>query len=339
MIALQHRPELLILDEPTSGLDPLVQQSFYELVREAQAEGRTVFLSSHILSEVEKTCDRVAIIRDGAAGQGRPHRRRCATSPTTRWSCGSPTARARPTRSRPRRRLRRRASTTTRSGCGSRADHAGRPGRRALRAARLREPRAVARGDVPRRSTAGEAAEEERHDRRARPRRAGRRRRTDDLGRSAGSTASAASTRRRSATRALALIIVVRPDRGAAAPLERHRVRRGLHDRRVAARSSQTSSARLPPAMAGVYGNPFPISIETLGGSIAWKTARVARAHAPRCGRSSRCRGRSPARSGAGASSSSRRRRSASAGSRSRSSPRTSTGDGDRRRRHDARAR
>ena len=62
VIALQHRPELLVLDEPTSGLDPLVQQSFYELVREAQAEGRTVFLSSHILSEVEKTCDRVAII-------------------------------------------------------------------------------------------------------------------------------------------------------------------------------------------------------------------------------------------------------------------------------------
>jgi ABC-2 type transport system ATP-binding protein len=65
VIALQHRPELLILDEPTSGLDPLVQQSFYELVREAKTEGRTVFLSSHILSEVERTCDRVAIIRDG----------------------------------------------------------------------------------------------------------------------------------------------------------------------------------------------------------------------------------------------------------------------------------
>ncbi len=65
VIALQHRPELLILDEPTSGLDPLVQQSFYSLVREAKAEGRTVFLSSHILSEVERTCDRVAIIRDG----------------------------------------------------------------------------------------------------------------------------------------------------------------------------------------------------------------------------------------------------------------------------------
>jgi ABC-2 type transport system ATP-binding protein len=65
VIALQHQPELLILDEPTSGLDPLVQQSFFELVREAKAEGRTVFLSSHILSEVEKTCDRVAIIREG----------------------------------------------------------------------------------------------------------------------------------------------------------------------------------------------------------------------------------------------------------------------------------
>ena len=65
VIALQHKPELLILDEPTSGLDPLVQQSFFELVREAQAAGRTVFLSSHILSEVERTCGRVAIIRDG----------------------------------------------------------------------------------------------------------------------------------------------------------------------------------------------------------------------------------------------------------------------------------
>ncbi|HEV2005335.1 MAG TPA: ABC transporter ATP-binding protein [Candidatus Limnocylindrales bacterium] len=64
--ALQHQPELLILDEPTSGLDPLVQQSFYELVREARAAGRTVFLSSHILGEVERTCDRVAIIRDGS---------------------------------------------------------------------------------------------------------------------------------------------------------------------------------------------------------------------------------------------------------------------------------
>ena len=63
--ALQHRPELLILDEPTAGLDPLVQQTFNELLFEAKAEGRTVFLSSHIISEVERTCDRVAIIRDG----------------------------------------------------------------------------------------------------------------------------------------------------------------------------------------------------------------------------------------------------------------------------------
>jgi ABC-type multidrug transport system ATPase subunit len=65
VVALQHRPELLVLDEPTSGLDPLVQQTFFEVLREAVAEGRTVFLSSHVLSEVEKTCDRVAIIREG----------------------------------------------------------------------------------------------------------------------------------------------------------------------------------------------------------------------------------------------------------------------------------
>jgi ABC-2 type transport system ATP-binding protein len=65
VIALQHRPDLLMLDEPTSGLDPLVQQEFFAVIREAKSEGRTVFMSSHILSEVEKTCDRVAIIRDG----------------------------------------------------------------------------------------------------------------------------------------------------------------------------------------------------------------------------------------------------------------------------------
>ena len=65
IVALQHRPDLLVLDEPTSGLDPLVQQTFYEVIRETKAEGRTIFLSSHILSEVEKTCDRVAIIREG----------------------------------------------------------------------------------------------------------------------------------------------------------------------------------------------------------------------------------------------------------------------------------
>jgi ABC-type multidrug transport system ATPase subunit len=65
VIALQHRPDLLVLDEPTSGLDPLVQQTFFQVLRETVAEGRTAFLSSHILGEVERTCDRVAIIRDG----------------------------------------------------------------------------------------------------------------------------------------------------------------------------------------------------------------------------------------------------------------------------------
>jgi ABC-2 type transport system ATP-binding protein len=65
IIALQHRPDLLILDEPTSGLDPLVQQTFFEVLRDVVAEGRTAVLSSHILDEVERTCDRVAIIREG----------------------------------------------------------------------------------------------------------------------------------------------------------------------------------------------------------------------------------------------------------------------------------
>jgi ABC-2 type transport system ATP-binding protein len=61
-----HRPDLLLLDEPTAGLDPLVQQTFNELLREVVTEGRTVFLSSHILSEVQRLADRVAIIREGS---------------------------------------------------------------------------------------------------------------------------------------------------------------------------------------------------------------------------------------------------------------------------------
>jgi ABC-2 type transport system ATP-binding protein len=64
--AFMHRPRLLILDEPTSGLDPLNQQEFDRMVIEARDQGRTVFLSSHVLSEVEKTCSRVGIIRDGS---------------------------------------------------------------------------------------------------------------------------------------------------------------------------------------------------------------------------------------------------------------------------------
>jgi ABC-2 type transport system ATP-binding protein len=63
--AFMHRPRLLILDEPTSGLDPLNQLEFDRMVKEVRNEGRTVFLSSHVLSEVEKTCTRVGIIRDG----------------------------------------------------------------------------------------------------------------------------------------------------------------------------------------------------------------------------------------------------------------------------------
>ena len=63
--ALQHDPELAILDEPTEGLDPLMQHAFYGILDDLRREGRTVFFSSHVLSEVERLCDRVAIIRAG----------------------------------------------------------------------------------------------------------------------------------------------------------------------------------------------------------------------------------------------------------------------------------
>ena len=63
--ALQHDPELAILDEPSEGLDPLMQRAFYEILDELRAAGRTIFFSSHVLSEVERVCDRVAIVRRG----------------------------------------------------------------------------------------------------------------------------------------------------------------------------------------------------------------------------------------------------------------------------------
>lgn len=63
--ALQHRPELLVLDEPTGGLDPLMQKEFFDILRERNREGTTIFLSSHVLSEIQRNCTRAAIIRDG----------------------------------------------------------------------------------------------------------------------------------------------------------------------------------------------------------------------------------------------------------------------------------
>jgi ABC-2 type transport system ATP-binding protein len=63
--ALQHDPELLILDEPTEGLDPLVQRAFEDVIRTLRARGRTIFMSSHNLAEVERTCERVAVVRRG----------------------------------------------------------------------------------------------------------------------------------------------------------------------------------------------------------------------------------------------------------------------------------
>lgn len=65
VLAIMHDPDILILDEPTLGLDPLMQQEFYKILGEFRQRGKTVFLSSHILSEVERACDRVGIVREG----------------------------------------------------------------------------------------------------------------------------------------------------------------------------------------------------------------------------------------------------------------------------------
>lgn len=92
--AFMARPELLVLDEPTSGLDPLVQAVFHELVDEARADGRTVFLSSHVLSEVQRVADRVIVIRRGraAASGAIDELRRATRQPFSVWFTGPPPA-------------------------------------------------------------------------------------------------------------------------------------------------------------------------------------------------------------------------------------------------------
>ena len=64
-----NEPEVVILDEPTSGLDPLMQKKFIDLILEEKRKGTTIFMSSHIFEEVEKTCDRTAILKDGKMRQ------------------------------------------------------------------------------------------------------------------------------------------------------------------------------------------------------------------------------------------------------------------------------
>ena len=65
VLALMHNPEIIIMDEPTSGLDPLMQEEFYKIINEEKEAGKTIFYSTHILNEVKRICDRIAIIKDG----------------------------------------------------------------------------------------------------------------------------------------------------------------------------------------------------------------------------------------------------------------------------------
>ena len=65
VLALMHNPKLLILDEPTSGLDPIIQEEFFNILKEEKKKGITIFFSSHVLSEIKKVCDRVGIIKEG----------------------------------------------------------------------------------------------------------------------------------------------------------------------------------------------------------------------------------------------------------------------------------
>jgi len=146
--AFMHRPELLILDEPTQGLDPIVQQEFHAMLAEARDEGRTIFLSSHVMPEVERLCDRVGIIREGRLVTiediGPPRE----GVPDARDPPRAARGRARVHRHR--RRRPRRVRGRDRSPADDRRDGSTDQDARAVRRRRRREPRAEPRGHLPR---------------------------------------------------------------------------------------------------------------------------------------------------------------------------------------------
>ena len=251
-----------------------------------------------------------------------------ATSPITRWSCASsdtvPVAAFEALPGRQRRQRRGPHAPAARQ----RPDHAGRPGGGPLRAARLRQPRAEPRGDVPRP---------------VRPRPDDRRRRGSPGGGVMTAAGPAAGVR---AAQDPAVEPDLRPGHRLRQDAPRLAPRRSSSSAACSARLLLSSGAAfgeayntpesrqelanlvasLPPVLSGVYGNPFPVNIETLGGSIAWKSGALDRPDRRAVVRARAVRDARRARPGAAASSSSRRRRSACAGSPSRRSRPTSPG-------------
>ena len=313
IVALQHKPDLLILDEPTAGLDPLVQQTFFGLVREAREEGRSIFLSSHIIDEVDRTCDRVAIIREGRLVQVDrieedppallPSRgadvRAARRTRRLRWPSGGERGRGR---------------GQHRQDARERADRRGHLGSGATWAPRRRQPRTEPRGRLPRpirrasdRRGIRDVTAEARSDARvlARPSLWSR---VAGLGTIYGKTVRD-SRRAAIAVGGLAALFMLGTGAPFAAPeFATIELRRQF----IAGLTS------LPLAVRGLLGEP--IHLETLGGFLSWRVGNFLPVMLG-SGRSSRCRGRSPARRPRAASTCWPRRRRAAGRSPSRSWP------------------
>ena len=304
IVALQHRPDLLILDEPTSGLDPLVQQTFYEVIREAKAEGRTIFLSSHILSRGREDLRPRRDHPRRPAGQGRPRRGAARPRP--------PPGRAAVRRRRAGRRVRRAARRERRHDRGQHPpdarlglDRAGRP--RSGATTSCSTSSAASRRSKRRSSPSTDAG---------RPRRPDM---TSEVGRRPSPVAPAIS----GVSAPLPDLRIrqrLRQDDARLAPGDarrrrpagRHPHRRQQRDRvrvRDARRRARASSTSSTPCRRSSRAWPASRSPSTRSAATSSTSTGRSSRSSPASGRSSPCRRRSPWRRAAAASSSSPRRR------------------------------